>query len=602
MSAAVPDLRAFLHLLRQAGQLVEIEAPVDPYLEIAEIHKRVIAAHGPALLFRNVKGSDLPVVTNLFGTRGRVELAFGRRPLDFVAQAARLPMEMVPPTAGKLWAKRDFLLQGLKLGTTRAARGPITEVVEEPQLSRLPLLHCHKEDGGAFVTLPLVYTEHPEHGAHNLGMYRIQRHDDRTTGIHWQIGKGGGFHHHLAEQLGQSLPVTIMVGGPPALILSAIAPLPEDVPELLLASLLLGGKLPMCDNPAGPHPLVAQAEVALVGRVPPHVRRPEGPFGDHYGYYSLKHDYPIVQVDKVLRRKDAIWPATVVAKPRQEDYWIGEYLQDLLSPLFPVVMPGVRDLWSYGETGFHSLGAAVVKDRFGREAMQHAFRILGEGQLSLTKFLLVIDQPRDLRDFRGLLAHVLERFHPETDLYIFGRLSLDTLDYTGPEVNKGSRGVMLGVGEPWRSLPQAFKGELPAGVRDAVAFCPGCLALTTVPHREEPGLSERLQDALSDWPLVVLLDDAPRACAEEARFLWTVFTRFEPAGDIWSRHRVVRNHVVHEGTVFIDARMKDHYPAELFCDPQTKALVDRRWKEYFPQGGVEMGDGDWEGVLTSPKG
>lgn len=595
MSPILPDLRAFLALLRREGELVEIETPVDPYLELAEVHKRVIAAGGPALLFKNPKGGDFPVVTNLFGTRRRVDLAFGPRPMDFVATAARLPMEMVPPTLGKLWGHRDFFGQALKIGMKRQRSGPVTEVVEAPALDRIPMLHGHEQDGGAFVTLPLVYTEHPEHGGHNLGMYRIQRHDARTTGIHWQIGKGGGFHHHLAEQKGEDLPVTVMVGGPPALILSAIAPLPENVPELLLASLLMGGHLPLVQVDGHPHPIVAGCEFALLGRVPHGVRRPEGPFGDHYGYYSLAHDYPIIDVQKVARRKDAIWPATVVAKPRQEDYWIGEYLQELLSPLFPVVMPGVRDLWSYGETGFHSLGAAVVQDRFGREAMQHAFRILGEGQLSLTKFLLVLDQPRDLKDFRGLLEHILARFRPEEDLYIFNRLSMDTLDYTGPEVNKGSRGIMLGLGPAKRELPREVKGPLPSGVREAAVFCPGCLVLAGPGYAEEPGLAERLRDAFPEWPLVVLLDQAERAVVDPARFLWMVFTRFEPAGDIHTRTRLVRNSVVHEGTVVIDSRMKPHYPGELFCDARTKATVDARWKEYFPAGGVEMGDGDWVG-------
>lgn len=604
MTGPVRDLRVFLDLLRREDRVVEIDAPVDPYLELAEIHKRVIAAHGPALLFKNVKGSDFPVVTNLFGSLRRVELAFGKRPLDFIRTAAHLPMEMVPPTLGKLWDKRDFLLQGTRVGMTRRGSGPVTEVVEEPQLTRIPMLHCHKDDGGAFVTLPLVYTEHPEHGGHNLGMYRMHRHDDRTTGIHWQIAKGGGFHHHVAEQRDEALPVTVFVGGPPALILSAIAPLPENVPELLLASLLLGEKLPRVDNPAGPHPLIANAEFAFVGKVPPHRRHPEGPFGDHYGYFSLQHDYPVFQLDKVCRRKDAIWPATVVAKPRQEDFYIGEYLQELLSPLFPVVMPGVRDLWSYGETGFHSLGAAVVHDRYGREAMQHALRILGEGQLSLTKFLLVTDKPQDLKDFKSLLAHVLARFHPETDLYVLGRWAMDTLDYTGPEVNKGSRGILLGLGEAVRQCPSRFEGLPPAGISQAQAFVPGCLVLSGPSAQEEPELAQRIvreaAGRLEEWPLIVLVDDAARTCAETERFLWTVFTRFEPAGDIHSRQRIVRNHIVHEGPIVIDARMKPHYPGELFCDPDTRALVDRRWKEYFPQGDVQMGDGDWEGVLASP--
>src|SRR5690606_26569928 len=215
------------------------------------------------------------------------------------------------------------------------------------------------------MTLPLVYTESPEDGKPNLGMYRIQRYDDRHTGLHCQIGKGGGFHYQEAEERGEALPVTIFAGGPPALILSAIAPLPEGVPELLLASLLLGKRLPYKRVPGWPHPIIAECEFAFAGHALPKKRKMEGPFGDHYGYYSLKHPYPVFRCKKVYRRKDAIWPATVVGKPRQEDFYIGDYLQELLSPIFPIVMPTVRDLWSYGETGFHSLAAAVVKDRYG---------------------------------------------------------------------------------------------------------------------------------------------------------------------------------------------------------------------------------------------
>jgi UbiD family decarboxylase len=356
------DLRAFVDALRREGDVVEIEAECDPYLEIPEIHRRVIAAGGPALLFKRPKGGAFPVITNLFGTRKRVELAFGPRPGEFIRRVAALPHELMPPSLGKLWSQRDLAWQGLSIGMSHASGGPVTEVVEEPKLGSIPMLHCWKEDGGSFVTLPLVYTQHPETGVHNLGMYRIHRYDDRTTGMHWQIGKGGGFHHWVAEQRGEALPVNLFVGGPPGLILSAIAPLPENVPELLLTSLLVGERLRRCDNPAGPLPLVADCEFAIIGKVPPKVRRPEGPFGDHYGYYSLQHDYPVFQVEKVCRRKDAIWPATVVGKPRQEDFYIGDYLQELLSPLFPVVMPAVVDLWSYGESGYHALSAAVVRE------------------------------------------------------------------------------------------------------------------------------------------------------------------------------------------------------------------------------------------------
>jgi UbiD family decarboxylase len=598
----VRNLRQFLRLIRRQGELATISVPVSADQEIPEIHRRVVAAGGPALLFENVEGSPYAVVTNLFGTLPRTELAFGKRPQKFVADAARFAMEGLPPTPKKLWEFKHLFLQGLKVGFKRGKAGPVTEVVEtRPRLTKLPLLKLWPEDGGHFITLPLVYTEGPHNGKPNLGMYRIQRYNDRETGIHWQIGKGGGFHHHEAERANKPLPTTIFIGGPPALILSAIAPLPEEVPEMLLASLLLGERLPLAKNPAGPHPLVAECEFALVGEVPPHLRKPEGPFGDHYGYYSLKHDYPVFQCRAVCRRRRPIYPATVVGKPRQEDYYIGDYLQELLSPLFPLVMPSVKSLWSYGETGFHSLAAAVVKDRYPREALQSAFRILGEGQLSLTKFLLLTDTPMDLREFRKVLTHLLARVNWETDLYVFSNLSMDTLDYTGPEVNKGSKGVIVGLGPAVRDLPGEFHGEPPPGVRDVRVFCPGCVVLSAPAYADDPQFPDAIAQhpAFKAWPLVILADDAAYATASEATFLWTVFTRFEPAADIHSAAtRVIRKHVAYTGPVVIDARLKPWYPKVVQCDPDVAAKVTRRWKEYFPQG-MEMGSSEHGHLLPA---
>ena len=588
------DIPSFVARLRAEGELVEIDAEVDPNLEIAEIHRRVIAAGGPALLFKRPRNASFPVVTNLFGTKKRVDLAFGPRPQKFVQRAVGLLHEMFPPTLGKLWENRDFFWQATGLGTSNVSSGAVTEnVTFRGGLDGIPMLKSWPLDGGDFITLPLVYTEHPETKQHNLGMYRIQRHSDATTGMHWQIGKGGGFHHHVARERGEDLPVTVFVGGPPALVLAAIAPLPENVPELVLASLLLGERLPMCRNPAGPHRLVANAEFALVGRVTPSRTQPEGPFGDHYGFYSLQHDYPVFELDALCHRRDAIWPATVVGKPRQEDLYIGDYLQELLSPLFPVVMPSVKDLWSYGETGYHALAGAVVVERYRREAMQAAFRILGEGQLSLTKFLWVTGGAVDLRDAKATLAYILARFHPETDLYVMSNVSMDTLDYTGPGVNQGSKGIMLGLGEPWRTLPRGFEGNLPPGVTEAAAFCDGCLCVSGPAFEEDRGFAQVVAEKFPDWPLVVLCDDPKRAASTQTRFLWTTFLRFEPAADLYAtRTRVNRHHLVYEGTIVIDARAKPHHPPVVANDPDTAKLVDRRWAEYFPAGNVEMGDGE----------
>ena len=579
------DLRAFLDALRREGDLATIEPETDPRLEIPEIHRRVIEEGGPALLFRRPKGADFPVVTNLFGTPKRLDLAFGRKPREFVETAARAATELLPPTGEKLWAFRSFFRAALHVGTKRATHAPVTDVVEDaPDLTRLPALTQWPEDAGAFLTLPLVYTEHPGRHESNLGVYRMQIHGPRTAGIHWQIAKGGGFHYYEAEARGVALPVTIFLGGPPALILAAVAPLPEGLSELLVASLLLGKKLPMTRVPAHPHRLVADAEFALTGSVAPGARMPEGPFGDHYGYYSLKHDYPVFDVARVYRRRDAIFPATVVGKPRQEDFYIGDFLQELLSPLFPLVMPSVVDLWSYGDTGFHSLAAAVVRDRYRREAMSSAFRILGEGQLALTKFLLVTDTRRDLRDFRGLLEHVLARCRFDSDLFLFGNLAMDTLDYTGPKVNEGSKGVLLGLGDAIRDLPREFHGALPAGARAAVVFCAGALVVDGPSFADDRAFAERLatDPSVGEWPLVVLADDAAAAAKDDRSFLWHVFTRFEPAADVHGRREVVRNHVAFTPPVVIDARTKPWMPKVVQADPSTAALVDRRWREYFP--------------------
>ena len=591
-----PDLRAFLDRLRRDGDLVEVAAPVDPHLEAAEIHRRVIAAGGPALLFTNVRGSAFPLATNLFGTARRAELAFGDRPFRLIRRLVELVETVLPPTPARLWGARDVGFELLRVGLKRAARGPVTAVVtDDVRLDALPALTTWPDDGGPFITLPLVFTEHPDGRGHNLGMYRLQVHDRRTTGMHWQIGKGGGFHYAVAEGRGRPLPVTAFLGGPPALMLAAVAPLPENVPELMLASLIAGERLQRVAGP-WPHPLLASAEFALIGEVRPHERRPEGPFGDHYGYYSLRHDYPVLRVGRVARRRDAIFPATVVGKPRQEDFFIGDLLQELLSPLFPLVMPAVEQLWSYGETGYHSLSAAVVKQRYAREAMASAFRILGEGQLSLTKFLLVTDRPVDLKDFRATLEHLLARTRPETDLYVFSNLSMDTLDYTGPAVNLGSKGVWLGLGDPVRELPREFSATgLPRGVSEVHVFCGGCLVVGAAAVGLDPEAPARVaaHPAFARWPLVVLTDEPRRAARSPINFLWSTFTRFEPAADIHAAAtRAVRNHLAYTPPVVIDARLKPGFPREVACRADTAARVTRRWREYFPAGGVEMGDSD----------
>ncbi|GAC41959.1 UbiD family decarboxylase [Paenibacillus popilliae] len=589
------NIRSFIHTLKRENELAVIEAEVDPYLEIAEIHRRVIEEGGPALLFTNVKGSPFSVATNLFGTTRRVDMAFGPRPEQFANQCIEAVNHLMPPSPKKLWEERSLvkeLLGLLKVGMKEVSsdQAPIMDVLRtDKPMKGLPALTSWQLDGGPFITLPLVYTEHPTRTGsdHNLGMYRVQIYDDETTGIHWQIQKGGGFHYHEAELRNEALPVSIYVGGPPALIAAAIAPLPEKLPELLMASFVMGERLPVVDSGFEGHRIPAEAEFAIQGYVPPHERRMEGPFGDHYGYYSWAHKFPLVNVKHMYHRKDAIYPATVVGKPRQEDYYLGEYLVKLLSPAFPMVMPSVRKVHPYPETGVHSLAAAVVRESYSREAMLSGFRILGEGQLSLTKFLLLTDQDVDLDNFAQLMENVLERFQPESDLYVLNNTSHDTLDYTGHKLNHGSKGIMLGVGEPVRELPHTYEGGPIDEISDVAVFCRGCLTMSGASYEAEPQLTERLLERLADqetpWPLVFLVDDA-QVARTQLSFLWTVFTRFNPASDIYAQMEVRNHHIAYQLPIVIDARMKPGYPDELFPREDIVQRVDARWKDYFPNG------------------
>lgn len=581
------DLRCYLDLLRQEDDLIVIDEEVDPHLEIAEIHRRIIARQGPALLFTKVKNSQFPVVTNLFGTARRLELAFGKRPQQFVKGIVDLAESIMPLTVGKLWQRRQLFAEGLKIGLKTSRTGPILENCQSPpRLSSLPLLTSWHSDAGPFVTLPLVYTEHPDGRGHNLGMYRIQQHDDQTTGIHWQIHKGGGYHYFEAEKSNRPLPLTLYIGGPPALILSAIAPLPEDIPELILTSLLLGEKLQMTRDPRGGHNLVSHVEFAVKGIVPPHLRRPEGPFGDHYGYNSLEHDYPVFQISHIYHRHKAIYPATVVGRPRQEDYFIGDFLQDLLSPLFPLVMKGVKELKTFGETGFHCLAAVRVADRYPREAFACGLRVLGEGQLSLTKFLIVTDGDIDITDFSVLWPHILERVQWDQDLFIFANVSQDTLDYTGPSVNKGSKAMIMGLGQDKRrDLPRQFTGDMPPGSKNPLVFLPGTLVIEGEDYPSNPQLAAGIAGwpGLQGWPVVLLVDNTAEATCSMQEFLWTFFTRFEPAADIHAAATSVRRfHVGLEPPIVIDCRMKPWYTEVLEVDRATKELVDAKMARIIP--------------------
>jgi UbiD family decarboxylase len=582
------NIRSYLECLKREGELHVIDEAVNPRLELAEIQRRVVARQGPALLFNRVVGAEFPVVTNLFGTRRRIDLAFGEEPSRFIKRIAEAAECMMTPSISRLWNFRDLAMQGLKLGARTRRSGPVLERCMKPaRMTALPQIQSWPEDGGAFLTLPLVYTEHPVSGNSNIGMYRIQIYDDAVAGMHFQIHRGIGFHYHESEKMQQPLPANIFLGGPPALILSAIAPLPENIPEIVLASLLQGKKISLIKNRAvSLLPLVAEAEFALIGRVPPAVRRDEGPFGDHYGYYALSHPFPVFEAERIYHRKDAVFPATVVGRPRQEDHYICEYLQELFSPLYPLVMNGVRSVWAYDDAGVHPLAAAVVRERYPKEAFMAGLRILGEGQLSLTKFLMITDTPQPLQQFRPLLSHILERADFSTDLFIFSPVSQDTLDYTSGRMNEGSKAILMGLGDSRFSLQETPVVELknPAFKKQKV-FTPGLLVVEGPRWQENNTAVSQLleEDAVHSFRIVCLVDDAEDCVRNDESFLWTVFTRFEPAADIHAKQsRLERFHVGLSAPIVIDCRLKPWYPSPVQPLPETVNRVDAIWPRLFP--------------------
>ncbi|WP_201457153.1 menaquinone biosynthesis decarboxylase [Chlamydia sp. 17-3921] len=574
------SLRRYVALLRSQHQLIDIYAPVNPYLELAEIHRRIIEDQGPALLFHNVLGSSFPVLTNLFGTKQRVNYIFSHIPDDLLTRIIQLLSS--PPSLSSLWKSRDLLRRGLSLGQRKVFWKPFPFVKSSIDLNKLPMLTSWPEDGGAFLTLPLIYTESPYSSIPNLGIYRMQRFDYQTLGLHFQIQKGGGMHFYEAEQKKQDLPVTVYLSGNPFLTLSAIAPLPENISELLFCSFLQGSKLLYKKIKPHPHPLLFDAEFILTGKALAGVRRPEGPFGDHFGFYSLQHDFPVFKCLNIYHKKDAIYPATVVGKPYQEDFYLGEKLQDYLAPLFPIVMPGVVSLKSYGEAGFHALTAAIVKERYWRESLVSALRILGEGQLSLTKFLLITDQFICLNKFSEVLETILERLIPKRDLIVFSETANDTLDYSGPQLNQGSKAIFMGIGNAQRSLPHKYQGQRLPGIDDIGVFCKGCLVLETTINDNIDNLLRHPQ--LQNWPLIILTSCLQKTLNSEKDFLWRTFINSSPATDLHVRHKQYSLHRPdYIFPIILNAQDKPSHPKEVVSCEKISRKVTLRWREFFPK-------------------
>ncbi len=582
-----PDLRSFADHLERAGLLRRVQAEVDPVLEVPEIVQRVIRERGPALLFERPKGSAFPLVMNLFGTMERIELALGRHPQSIGSELVETLQRLNPPSLKSLWESRRFVARARFMRPRMVSRAPVQEVMEPPKLNALPHVKSWPRDGGRFVTFGPTITHDPASGRRNYGLYRLQIYDDATTGMHWQSMKGGRGHHYEAERRGQPLEAAVVLGGDPILMLSAILPLPEDMDELAFAGFLRGAATELVPGRSVSIPVPANAEIILEGVVPPGERRPEGPFGDHFGHYSEAADFPVFHVRQLTRRQRPLYPATVVGKPPQEDKAMGIAVGEMVGPLIRMINPNVVDLYAFENASFHNLLGVSLKERHPKEVLKTAFNLLGTGQLALTKVTILVREDVNPRSFDALLRELWYRFEPEERMLLLPIAPLDTLDYTSYRMHVGNKLVLDATGEPLTSDRPPRTVADPAGHDSRVArhrlLEGGFLVVAT--RREPRAVLERLVrwEGLGPVKFVVAVSEDVDL-TDEASLLWGIFTRFDPARDIIMTEQVfIGARPVYRGRVGIDATWKEGYPLPLEMDPEIVRLVDRRWSEYFPQ-------------------
>ena len=605
---AYKSLEACLLDLEANGQLVRIIEEVDPYLEMAAIHLRVHEAGGPALLFENVKGSKFRAASNIFGTLQRSKFIF-RYTLSLVQQLIELKNDPVKAIKNPLknFAAGMAALKALPL--KNPSNKPV--LFEQIQIENLPQVHHWPMDGGAFVTLPQVYTEdidQPGIMHANLGMYRIQLSGNEyrmniEIGLHYQLHRGIGVHQTKANNKGQPLKVSVFAGGPPAHSVAAVMPLPEGISEMTFAG-VLGGRRFRYTYVDG-FCVSTDADFVITGELYPGENKPEGPFGDHFGYYSLRHNFPLMKVHKVFAKKNAIWPFTVVGRPPQEDTSFGQLIHELTGAAVQAEIPGLKEIHAVDAAGVHPLLLAIGSERYTpytptkqpAEILTIANHILGTGQLSLAIFLFITaDDSNKLTtaNIQLYLQYILQRVNLLRDIHFYTNTTIDTLDYSGTSLNSGSKVVIAAYGEIIRSLAT----EVPCCLQHLQYFeepevvMPGVIALKLTPFetyltatKEMDILNNLLQSKtgeLQTVPVLVICDDAAFVSETIRNFLWVTFTRCNPSHDIYGiESSTINKHWGCKGPLVFDARMKPHHAPPVITDAATEKKIDK----LFNKGG-----------------
>jgi 4-hydroxy-3-polyprenylbenzoate decarboxylase len=596
------NLRACLTDLEKNGHLIRIKEEVDPYLQMAAIHLRVYEHQGPAILFENVKGSRFPAASNLFGTLDRSRFIF-RDTLQKIKTLVDLKTDPIKAIK-KPFSYANVALTALsalpmKTGKSAPINFGRTHISALPQIVNWPM------DGGPFVTMPQVYTEDADKPGimnANLGMYRIQLGGndyltDKEIGLHYQLHRGIGVHQTKANAKGQPLKVSIFVGGPPSHPVAAVMPLPEGLSEMTFAGALGKRRFRYFYDAEG-FCISADADFVITGTVMPHENKPEGPFGDHLGYYSLTHPFPLMKVHNVYHRKDAIWSFTVVGRPPQEDTSFGALIHEITGSALPSEIPGLHAVNAVDAAGVHPLLFAIgserytpyIKERQPQEILTIANHILGKNQLSLAKYLFIAateDNPDlNVNDVAGFLKHMLERVDLTRDLHFYTKTTIDTLDYSGSGLNSGSKVAITVAGnkkrELWTEPPSAFNLPRPFDVFKLAM--PGVLAVEVSKNISDEELTAALNNLdqslkdedLTGLPLMVLCDDAGFTAQNINNLVWVTFTRSNPSHDIYGVHSFTEHkHWGCRGPLIIDARIKPHHAPVLVKDPAVEKLVDK---------------------------
>ena len=580
------DLKEYINYLEKIGDIKRIKTEVDPILEVTEIADRVIRDKGPALIFENVKGADFPLAMNLFGTEERVELALGRKPSDVGNELVDLFHKLNPPSIKSFFSILPKAYGLINMRTRNTSSGAVQQNEFHPDLSRLPVIKCWPQDGGRFITLGLVLTQDPISKRRNLGIYRLQIYDKETTGMHWHPHKGGAAHYHEAAKLNKDLEVAVVLGGDPKMIFSAIAPLPDGMDELAFASFLRGKPIPMVRGKTISQSVPANADIVIEGVVPQNVLREEGPFGDHFGHYSMEADFPIFKVNTITHKNGAVYPATTVGKPPKEDVFLGIAAGEMFSPLIKIIQPEVKDMWAYPESGFHNLLAVAVDERYPKNGIKAMLALWGIGQLLLTKCMITVSSDVDPRDFSAVLHEIGENFDPREDFLLIPWAPLDTLDFTSGKLNVGSKMGINALRKP-ESKRKKYAKKVPdprEKHKEIINYRLLAGGFLVIQSGSNP---KKLIEKMFKTPgynniriVAVISEDID--IDDDTDLIWGIFTRFDPYLDVvFESTELKGSAVVYDGRMGIDATIKKWYPDVIEMSDDIKEKVSKRWSSYW---------------------